>query len=565
MKAACYSASENSSTESNAHRRVLIVGGVAGGASCAARLRRLDEFAEIEMFDRGPYVSFANCGLPYFIGGVIKKEESLLVADEKLFRERFGIKVHTRTEVVAIDRENRSIEVRDLVSGEVRQEKYDSLVLSPGASPLRPPLPGIDLPGIFTLRSIPDSRQIKAWIDEHKARNAVIVGAGFIGLEMAENLAHLGLSVTVVELLNQVMPPLDPEIASIVANHLESQGVRLALGDGVAGFEQTPNGLSVKTNAGRVHQADLVILAIGVRPETQLAKSAGLKLGARGGIQVDEGMRTSDPHIWAVGDAVEVRDWVSGEEVLIPLAGPANRQGRIAADNICGRESVFRGVQGTAICGVFGLQVAATGASEKSLKRRGVQDYEKVYLHPGHHAGYYPGARKIHLKLLFRKSDGVVLGAQAVGEEGVDRRIDVIAMAMQKGGTVYDLEEAELCYAPQFGGAKDPVNFAGMIAADVLRGDMVIAHWDEPAAEGTLLVDVREDEEFAEGHAAGAMNIPLPQLRDRLDEIPRDADVRTYCAVGIRGYLAARILRQRGIPARNISGGLLAAAGFEAK
>lgn len=564
MKAARRNVPEDSTKEArDRRRRVLIVGGVAGGASCAARLRRLDEFAGIEIFDRGPYVSFANCGLPYFIGGVIEKEESLLVADERLFRERFDIKVHTRTEVVSIDRKSRTVEVKDLSSGEIRREGYDALVLSPGASPVRPPLPGIDLPGIFTLRSIPDSRQIKAWIEARKARRAVIVGAGFIGLEMAENLAHLGLSVTVIELLNQVMPPLDPEMATIVAKHLKAHNVQLALGDGVAGFEQTQEGLSVKTGSGVVHEADLVILAIGVRPETQLAKAAGLELGARGGIRVDAGMRTSDPHIWAVGDAVEVRDWISGEEVLVPLAGPANRQGRIAADNICGRDSVFRGVQGTAICGVFGLQVATTGASEKSLRRRGVHEYEKVYLHPGHHAGYYPGARKIHLKLIFHKTDGVILGAQAVGEEGVDRRIDVIAMAIQKGGTVYDLEEAELCYAPQFGGAKDPVNFAGMIAADTLRGDMEITHWDEPPTVATLLMDVREAEEFAERHADGAVNIPLSQLRERLGEIPQDRDVRTYCAVGIRGYLASRILRQRGIPARNISGGMLAATGFD--
>ncbi len=537
-------------------KRILIVGGVAGGASCAARLRRLDEHAEIHLFDRGPYVSFANCGLPYFVGGVIEDERRLLVADADLFRERFQIAVHTRTEVVSIHPTARTIEVRDLETGATRTESYDGLVLSPGASPVRPPLPGIDLPGIFTLRTIPDSRAIKAWIDTHQARKAVVVGGGFIGLEMAENLVHRGIEVTIVEMLDQVMPPLDPEIAAMVAEHLRNHGVTLALGDGVAGFAKNASGeLIVQTRSGAAHEADLVILAIGVRPETALAEAAGLELGPRKGIRVNESMRTSDPHIWAVGDAVEVRDWVTGAEALIPLAGPANRQGRLAADAICGRAVTFRGVQGTAICGVFGMAVAATGASEKSLRRAGFEDYEKIYLHPGHHAGYYPGAQKIHLKLLFRKSDGLLLGAQAAGMEGVDRRIDVIAMAMQKHGTVYDLEEAELCYAPQYGGAKDPVNFAGMIAADVLRGDMPLVHWTEPVRPDTLFLDVRDAEEFAVGHMVGALNIPVGELRNRLGELSPEKDLRVYCQVGQRGYLATRLLLQNGFAARNISGG----------
>jgi len=537
-------------------KRILIVGGVAGGAACAARLRRLDESAEIIMFDRGPHVSFANCGLPYFIGGVIEAEQSLLVADETLFRERLNIRVKTRTEVLSIDRANHSITTRDLATGEERSEPYDALVLSPGASPLRPPLPGIDLPGIFTLRNIPDSRVIRQWIAERQAKKAVVVGGGFIGLEMAENLIRRGIEVTVVEMLDQVMPPLDPEIAAMVADHLRGRGVRLALGDGVAGFEASPDGtLTVKTQSGIPHATDLVVLAIGVRPETGLAKAAGLVIGERGGIRVDERMRTSDPDIWAVGDAVEVRDWNSGRETLVPLAGPAARQGRIAADAICGRPSAFRRVQGTAICGLFDLQVAATGSSEKALERAGEEDFEKIYLHPTQHAGYYPGAKRTHLKLLFRKSDGRLLGAQGVGEEGVDRRIDVIAMAMQKRGTVYDLEEAELCYAPQFGGAKDAINFAGMIAANVLRGDMPLVHWDEPRRADTLFLDVRDAEEFAQGHVPEARNIPLRELRSRLDELPRDADLRVYCAIGQRGYLATRILCQRGFRVRNVSGG----------
>lgn len=544
-------------------QRLLIVGGVAGGAACAARLRRLHETAEIIIFDRGPYISFANCGLPYFVGGIIEHDTDLLVADATLFRERFNIQVHTRTEVLSIDRERQTLEVCDLATGAKRSEAYDALVLSPGASPLRPPLPGIDLPGIFTLRTIPDSRLIKQWIETHRARKAVVVGGGFIGLEMAENLVRNGIEVTIVEMLDQVMPPLDPEMAAMVEAHLRDQGVNLALGDGVAGFESTPDGqLKVNTQNGNAHEADIVILAIGVRPETALAKTSGLEIGSRGGIHVDEQMRTRDPNIWAIGDAVEVRDWNSGQETLVPLAGPAARQGRIAADSICGRSSTFRGVQGTAICGVFDLQVAATGTSEKALRRVEDNDFEKIYLHPTQHAGYYPGAKRMHLKLLFRKSDGRILGAQGIGEDGVDRRIDVIAMAMQKRGTVDDLAEAELCYAPQFGGAKDAVNFAGMIASNVLCGDLPVVHWNEPVTPGAVFLDVRDPEEFETGHVPGALNIPLSELRARLSELSGAGDLRVYCAVGQRGYLATRLLLQQGIPARNLSGGWMMAPFF---
>ena len=539
------------------NKKIVIVGGVAGGASCAARCRRLDESAEILMLDRGPYVSFANCGLPYYVGDVIQDEAKLLVANPTLFRDRFNIEVRTLHEVVAIDREAREIEVKDLGTGRSSRESYDALVLSPGASAIRPPLPGIELPGIFVVRTVPDSRQIREWIDGKSAKSAVIVGGGFIGLEMAENLAHRGLSVTIVEMLNQVMPPLDPEMARPVQQHLEKHGVHVALGDGVAGFEAKDGQIVVTTQSGAEHAGDLVILAIGVRPETALAKAAGLELGARGGIRVDEQMRTSDANIWAVGDAVEVKDVVTGEWTLIPLAGPANRQGRIAADGICGRDSKFRGVQGTAICGLFGLAVASTGASEKSLLRAGITDYEKVYLHPANHVGYYPGAKPINLKLIFRKSDGRILGAQAVGEEGVDRRIDVIATAIQFGGTVFDLEESELCYAPQFGAAKDPVNFAGMIAANVLRGDLPLADWKELLPNSAVLLDVRDPDEFEEGHIPGAINLPLNKLRDRLHELPRDRELWLYCRVGQRGYYAARLLMQHGFQAKNLSGGYL--------
>ncbi|MDX2166460.1 MAG: FAD-dependent oxidoreductase [Deltaproteobacteria bacterium] len=538
-------------------QRVVIVGGVAGGASCAARLRRLDETAEIVIFDRGPYVSFANCGLPYFVGNVIAEERALLVASRDTFRQRFNIAVHTRHEVIAIDRARRVVRVRDLDAPQTpeRDEPYDALVLAPGAAPIRPALPGIDLPGIFAVRTIPDTRRIRAWIDTHRPRRALVVGGGFIGLEMAENLAHRGLAVTVLEKLPQVMPPIDAELAAPVHTHLRAQGVTLQLGDGLARFEPAAERLVAVTESGARLAADLVILAIGVRPETDLARAAGLPLGARGGIAVDAEMRTADPHIWAVGDAVEVRDVISGQEVIVPLAGPANRQGRIAAESIGGRPRAFRGIQATAVVGVFGLTVACTGASENGLRRNGVTDYRCVYLHPGHHAGYYPGAKQIHLKLLFAAADGRILGAQAVGLEGVEKRIDVVATAIQMGGTVRDLAEAELCYAPQFGGAKDPVNLAGMIATNHLDGLMPLADWHALGQAGELLIDVREPDEFAAGHIPGARNLPLSQLRERFRELPAAASLALYCGVGQRAYYATRFLLQHGYRAANLSGG----------
>ena len=493
--------------------KVIIVGGVAGGASCAARLRRLDEKAEILLVERGPYVSYANCGLPYHISGVIEKESSLLVATEQTFRGLFAVDCRTRCEVVSISPEKKTVELKNHVNGEVTTETYDKLVLSPGAAPIRPPLPGIDLPGIFSVRTVPDAREIREWIEQgasdlaeentstgfqplDRAKRAVVVGGGYIGLEMVENLAHLGLEVTLVEMLDQVMPPLDLECARLVERHLEKNGVRLALNDAVAGFTQNPNGsLEVLVKSGKAYPADIVILAIGVRPETALAKAAGLTIGERGGIRVDDQMHTSNPDIFAVGDAVEVKDFVTGEWSLIPLAGPANRQGRIVADVIAGRNSRFRGTQGTSVIGIFGATVAMTGANEKLLTRLGQKDYEKVYLFPNSHAGYYPGAKTIVLKVIFRKSDGRLLGAQALGMDGVEKRIDALAMAIQMGATVYDLEEAELCYAPPFGSAKDPVNFAGMVPADVLRGDMPLCHWN--SLNNGFLLDVRNPPEIA--------------------------------------------------------------------
>jgi NADPH-dependent 2,4-dienoyl-CoA reductase/sulfur reductase-like enzyme/rhodanese-related sulfurtransferase len=537
-------------------KRILIVGGVAGGASCAARVRRLDEQAEIVVFERGSHVSFANCGLPYYIGGVIPREDSLTVADAAIFKQRFNIEVRLQSEVTAIDRARSEIEVRGLLRGNLYREHYDALVLSPGATPIRPPLPGIEQPGIFTLRTIPDSRKIRDWIERTDAKNAIIAGGGFIGLEMAENLLARGLKVTVVEMLNQLLPAVDPEMAWPVEQRLRERGVTLVLGDGVASFKPgAGTGTRVELKSGASCEADLVILAIGVRPESNRAREAGLELGERGGIRVNSQMQTSDPRIWAVGDAVEVRDFVTGQWTSIPLAGPANRQGRVAADAICGRPTEFRGIQGTAICGVCGLAVAMTGASEKALKRADIADYEAVYLHPQQHAAYYPGSKPIQLKLLFRKSDGRILGAQAVGEEGVDKRMDVIAMAIQKQATVYDLEEAELCYAPQFGSAKDAVNMAGMVAANVLRGDVTSAPWESLNHNGYHLLDVRQPDEFHEGHIPGAINIPLPELRNRLSELTRGKEIRLYCGVGQRAYYGSRLLIQHGFPVKSFPGG----------
>lgn len=539
-----------------APRRVLIVGGVAGGASCAARLRRLDESVEITVFERGPHVSFANCGLPYYVGNVIADERSLLVASREMFRTRFNVDVQTETEVTSIDRRERLLTVRDGRSGNSRVERYDALVLSPGAAPIRPPLPGVDLPGVFAVRTIPDSRRIRSWISERQATRAVVVGGGFIGLEMVENLVQRELAVTVLEKLPQLMPPLDPEMATPLSEHLGARGVRLHLGDGLAQIEAGDGGdLIVVAESGARLPADLVILAIGVRPETALAKAAGLPLGPRGGIVVDAQMRTADPHIWAVGDAVEVPDVLTGQETVLPLAGPANRQGRVAAEAIAGRATKFRGVQATAVVGVLGLTVASTGASEKGLRRAGVEQFEKVYLHPGHHAGYYPGAQPIHLKLLFSVPDGRILGAQAVGAAGVEKRIDVIATAIQFRGTVHDLAEAELCYAPQYGAAKDPVNVAGMLAANVLAGDMPVAAWAELARTDAVVLDVREPDEFAAGHIPHAINLPLSQLRSRYGELPPDRELYICCEVGQRAYYATRFLAQRGYRARNLSGG----------
>ncbi len=547
-------------------KKVVIVGGVAGGASCAARLRRQREDLEILLLDRGKYVSFANCGLPYYVGEVITEEKKLLVATPALFRDRFNIQVKTDTDVLSIDRAKKLLSVKDLLTGKIYSESYDALVLSPGAKPIKPPLPGVDLPGIFTLRNIPDSRLIREWMKEKDVKDALVVGGGFVGLEMAENLVHKGLRVTLLEMSSQVMPPLDPEMAESVHERLRQRGVDLRLNDGAASFEETANGLLVKTRSGAQIKAGMVILAIGVRPEATLAKEAGLALGALGGIKVDDEMRTSDPSIFAVGDAIEVKTLPLGVIRLIPLAGPANRQGRIAADVISGKPRKFRGVQATAVCGLFGLTAALTGESEKTLKAFGYKNYAALYLHPGHHVAYYPDAKPILIKLLFDRTNGKVLGFQAVGEEGVEKRVDVVSAMIQMGATVQDMEEAELCYAPQFGAAKDPVNLAGMIASNVMRGDLELAPWNDiqPSADKVLL-DVRDPAEYQTGHIPGAINIPLNELRRRLGELPKDKEIWVNCKVGQRSYYANRVLLQNGFKARNLPGGYLSYLSFHPK
>ena len=555
--------------------KVIIVGGVAGGASCAARLRRLDEKAEIIMVERGPHVSYANCGLPYRVGDVIEKDESLIVFNEQMFRAFFAIDVRTNCEAVEISPKEKTVTLHDVESGEVSTESYDKLVLSPGAASVRPPLPGIDLPGIFHVRTVPDTLKIREWLEKgspflagmHRysgfqtvrpKTRAVVVGGGFIGLEMAENLVHRKFEVTILERNEQVLPHIDQEHARVVEGFMENHGVHMALNDGVTGFKQAEGRIDVETESDKTYPADIVILAIGVRPETTLAKTAGLEIGERGGIRVDDQMHTSDPDIFAVGDAVEVKNFVTGEWSHIALAGPANRQGRIAADVIAGRDSRFRGSQGTAIIGLFGAAIAWTGTSEKALKRLGDTDYEKIYLYPNSHAGYYPGATPLAIKVLFRKSDGRLLGAQALGRNGVDKRISTMAALIQMGATVYDLEETELCYAPQFGSAKDPVNFAGMVAANVLSGDMPINHWE--TAKSEFLLDVRQPFELTVENVPGAVNIPLPELRSRLSELPKDKEINVFCRSAQRSYYATRILLQNGFKAKNISGGMLSLA-----
>ena len=536
--------------------RIVIVGGVAGGASAAARARRLSEDAEIVMFERGPDISFANCGLPYHIGGAIEERKRLLVETPQSMRKRYRIDVRTYSEVLRIDRQTSQVTVRNLQTDEDYTEPYDVLILSPGSAPVRPPIPGADSPGVLTLRNLQDMDAIIAAVDKHPSGHAVVVGGGYIGLEMAEALRSRNLGVTLVELEKQVFVAADPEMVAPIHQQLELHGVDLRLGTSVTAIQQEGEQLGVVLSTGESIESGLVILAVGVRPEAGLAREAGLEIGPTGGIVVDAHMRTSDPSIYAVGDAVEVTHLVGGRKALIPLAGPANRQGRIAADNALGRPSVYSGSQGTAICKVFDLAIGMTGMSEKALQRAGAE-YEKVFVHPSSHAGYYPGATQISLKLLFDPADGKILGAQAVGAGGIDKRIDVVAVAIRAGLTVHDLAEQELSYAPPYGSAKDPVNYAGFVACNVLNGDVRLCHVGdvaEPHADQVLL-DVRMPEELEGGTVPGAVNIALEDLRERLGELPQEKEILVFCQVGLRGYLAARILTQHGFRCRNLTGG----------
>ncbi|HZK40759.1 MAG TPA: FAD-dependent oxidoreductase [Atribacterota bacterium] len=538
--------------------KVIVVGGVAGGASAAARLRRLDENAEIIILERGQYISYANCGLPYYIGEVIKKKDNLVVQSPEDMKKRFNIDVRILNEVKNIDTEKKQVEIYDIKNKKNYRENYDKLILSPGAIPIKPPIKGFDSPNVFTLRDIPDTLAIKNFVDDHNPKSAVVVGAGFIGMELVENLHRRGMAITIVELAEQVLAPLDSEMAALIQQHLKEKKVEFYLNDEVKEVEHREIFSLVKLGSGREIKTDMVLIGIGVRPEVTLAKGAGLEIGERGGIKVDRFLKTSNPDIYAVGDAIEVVDYINGNPTLIPLAGPANKQGRIAANNICGIAEGYEGTQGTSILKVFDMTVAATGNNEKLLKRLKIP-YGKSFTHSSSHAGYYPEALPLSVKLIFSPGNGNILGAQIVGYDGVDKRIDVIATAIRAGMTVYDLEKLELAYAPPYSSAKDPVNMAGYVASNILKGDSAIIHWhdiNKLDREKTVLIDVRTPEEFSLGTIKGAKNIPVDELRNRLSEIPQDREIIIFCQVGLRGYLACRILRQKGFKnIKNLSGG----------
>ncbi|MDI9514002.1 MAG: FAD-dependent oxidoreductase [Bacillota bacterium] len=539
-------------------RKVLIVGGVAGGATAAARLRRLDEKARIIMFEKGDYISFANCGLPYYIGDVIRDKEELTLQTPESFSQRYNVDVRIKSEVISIDRQNKAVTVKDLISGETYHESYDVLILSPGAEPVVPPFEGSRLDAVFTLRTIPDTYRIKEYVQSNKPRRAAVIGAGYIGIEMAENLHNLGLDVSIIELSDHVIQPLDPDMAAEVHHHILSKGVSLYLGKGVTAIRSSREGYELVLSSGESIHADMVILAVGVRPESRLANEAGLETGVRGCIVTNTRMQTSDPYIYAVGDAVEVVDFITGEKVFVPLASPANKQGRIAADNICGIDSTYNGTQGTAILKAFDMTVAVTGSNERTLKAAGI-DYEKSYTYSSSHADYYPGATSMTIKLLFDKKTSVILGAQITGYQGVDKRCDVLSTAIRTRMKVQDLVELELAYAPPFGSAKDPVNIAGYVASNIQNGSMQAFYWhdvDQIDPSSSILLDVRTEYEFRKGTLKGAINIPLDSLRDRLNELDKNKPVYVFCQVGLRGYVASRILMQKGFDkVYNLSGG----------
>ena len=538
-------------------KKIIIVGGVAGGATAAARLRRMDEHAEIVMLERGGYISFANCGLPYYIGGEIRDRSSLTLQTPESFHSRFRVDVRVFNEAAAIDREAKTVTVNNLKTGESYTEGYDALILSPGAEPIRPNIAGMESERVFTLRNIPDTYRIADFIRDGKPKSAIVCGGGFIGVEMAENLISAGLSVTLVELADQVIAPLDYDMACDVHRHMEQKGVKLLLGNGVKEIIQDENGLEVTLSEGSI-RADMLIMAVGVRPENSLAKAAGLTLGERGGIVVNERMQTSDECIYAVGDAVEVADFVAGQKTMIPLAGPANKQGRIAADNICGIPAEYNGTQGSSILKVFDLTVAATGVNEKTAKRLGL-DYDKSFTYSASHASYYPGAVSMSVKTIFENKSGKILGAQIVGYDGADKRCDVFATAIRAGMTAHDLISLELCYAPPYSSAKDPVNMAGFVIENLLAGRVRHFHWHDvtnlPHDGSVTLLDTRTDIEYENGHIDGFINIPLDELRERLGELDKSKKVYVTCQIGLRGYVAARILSQSGFDAYNLSGG----------
>lgn len=538
--------------------KVVIVGGVAGGASAAARLRRLDEKMKIIMMERGAYISYANCGLPYYLSGVIKKEEDLIIHTPESLAKRFNLDIRIRQEVVKINRDKKTVTVQDYLKKIAYEERYDKLILAPGAKPFYPSIKGLDSQKVFSLRDIPEVIAIKRFIQQKNPKRITVFGAGYIGMEVAENLKKAGFYVTIIELMPQILGPLDYEMATLVHQHLKENEVEFYLSDPVKSIEHDDDIQILELTSGEKIKTDMIIMGVGVRPENTLAKEADLEIGQTGGIKVNEYLQTSDPDIYAVGDAIEVIDYITHDPTLVPLAGPANKQGRIAANNICGIKETYNGTQGTSIIKIFDMTVATTGNNEKMLKRKNIA-YQKSFTHSPSHAGYYPGASPISLKLLFSPSNGKILGAQAVGKEGVDKRIDVIATAIRSGLTVSDLEKLELCYAPPYGSAKDPINIAGYVAHNIVKGDMEVFHWDELEhydLTKTVILDVRNPKECAAGMIKGAINIPLDELRERMTELDKNKMILIYCQAGQRGYLAYRLLKLNGFEQiKNLSGG----------
>ena len=538
-------------------RKIIIVGGVAGGASTACRLRRLDEEAQIIMLERGEDISFANCGLPYYVGGVIEKRKKLLVQTPKSMRSRFNIDVRNMSEVIKVYPAEKKVEIKNLVNDTVYEESYDYLVLSPGAQPALHNIPGIEKANVFVVRNVPDSDNIKQYIEVNRPETAAVVGAGYIGLEMAEMLKELGLKVTIVEAADQIMGALDPDMAAIVQEYIQKQGIDVILSDKVVAMEGAEQVEKIQLESGKNISAQIVIMGAGVKPEVWLAKEAGLAVGTTGGILVNEQLQTSDSFIYAAGDAIQIKDFVTGDDSLVPLAGPANRQGWIVANNICGRNIKYTGSQGTSIVKIMDMVAGGTGQNEKQLKRKNIE-YLFCHAKPFSHATYYPGSTQMTIKLLFTPGEGKILGAQVVGYDNVDKTIDVLATAIRGRMNVYDLLELELAYAPPFSSAKSPTNMVGYVAANILDGSTDSMSWEEVqhlAVEDIYLIDVRSPKEVEKGTIAGAYNIPVDNLRERLNEVPKDKDIVIFCEIGLRGYIAARILKQNGINSKNISGG----------